>query len=75
MRTVFCVQTFKRAGRALQPCALIPFESAVEAEEVGERLSGRHDGVLVYAMDCDPEHEIWSEPELFAAHGQVPRLY
>lgn len=74
VRTLFCVQTFRRRGLVIEPHMLAQYESAVEAEEVGARLSRRADGVLVYAIDCDPEHDIWEEPEVFARHGLVPAL-
>lgn len=72
-RTVFCVQSFKRAGRQLLPERAAQFGSATEAVELGERLRPRSAGVIVYALRGDPEAEAWEEPEVFMAHGLVPQ--
>lgn len=73
-RLVFSVQTYVRRGRDLAPAARYEFLSGVEAEEAGRDLSRVTDGVLVYAQFGDPDIGVWEEPEVFARHGDAPRL-
>ncbi len=73
-KTLYIAQPFFRRGRALTTGRAYSFPCAVDAEEAGRELSRVSDGVLVYAVTGDPEFEVWGEPELFATHGDVPRI-
>jgi hypothetical protein len=50
------------------------YRSATEAEEVGLALSRRAAGVLVYAVNGNPEEERLGRDDLLAAHGDVPSI-
>lgn len=73
-RTVFCVQAYFRRDRRLTPGALYEFDSGLDAEEAGRELSRAADGVLVYAVECEPRYEVWGEPVIFARYGETPRI-
>lgn len=72
-RTVFCVQPYRKVGRRLEPGAVQQFSCATEAEAAGERLRTVSAGVVVFVVEGAANGEVLSEPELFAAHGEVPR--
>lgn len=72
--TYFCVQAFRWRGDTLELSHLSRFTSATEAEATGELVGRQTAGVLVYAVDGEPEHDIWNEPRLLATHGVVPEF-
>jgi hypothetical protein len=72
--TVFCVQAYERTGLRLAAGRRRLFTSASEAEHVGERLSATVTGLIVYAVEGDPDVELWGEEAVFAKHGIVPRI-
>lgn len=74
MRMLFCVQAYRRTDSGLQRGEAHRYTSATEAEEVGEVLSSRYAGVIVYGVEAKPEWEIWGEPWLLAEFGDVPTL-
>jgi hypothetical protein len=71
--TFFCVQAFSRKGDTLQEVKLLRFTSATEAETVCGKLQPHVAGVAIYELEGDAEHEVWGEPTLWAAVGDVPR--
>lgn len=72
--TYFCVQAYKRSKRGLERIDLLRFTSATEAETVGGKLSPHVAGVMIYALEGDAENEVWGEPTLWSALGDVPDL-
>lgn len=73
LRTVFCVQTFSKKGRALATGPLRQYGSGAEALQKGEDLQSRNAGVLVYSVEGDPAFDYWDEPKVLASYGQVPQ--
>jgi hypothetical protein len=73
-KTVYCVQAYKRSPRGLERINLLQFTSATEAEEVCGKLSSHVAGVLIYALEGDPDTEIWGEPERWSFLGEVPEM-
>jgi hypothetical protein len=70
-RLHYFAQPFWRGRR--EPGPRYPFLCAVEAEEGGAILAKSADGVLVYQQWVDPEAEIFSDIEVLAIMGDVPR--
>lgn len=72
MQTIFCVQTYWRAGRRLEMGQLRQFADEAPAREAGLALSKRMPAVLVYAITGEPEADFWDEPQLLEKYGAVP---
>ena len=72
-KMVYCVQGFIRAGRELTPRAQRHYDSEEAAIVDARRLSERVAGVLVFSIEGDPKHDLWSEPTLIRKYGSVPR--
>lgn len=70
--TIFCVQPFWNDGRKLAHGCLRQFTEEGRALRAGAVAAGRNSGVIVYAVDGDPDFEEWGRPRLLAVHGDVP---
>lgn len=68
--TVFCVQTYKRAGKVLARAVLMQFTSASEAEEVAAAMAPGSAAVVMYALSGNAAADIWDEPEVFVTYGE-----
>lgn len=73
--TVYCVQSFWRAGPAkLARNDLRQFDSERRAREIGESEARRQGGAIVYSVSGSPEFDHWDPPRLIVALGDVPPL-
>jgi hypothetical protein len=72
MKTVYCVQAYGKKGRTLTKGALRQFGTEQEAADVGQLLSRRVVGVVVFSVSGEPAADYWEEPRLLATHGEVP---
>ena len=72
-KTIYCVQGFVRAGKALAPGSQRHHETEEAAINDGRRLSERAAGVLVFSIEGDAKLDLWGEPELIRKYGSVPR--
>lgn len=73
-KTYYCVQAYRRSGGGLRKIDLLRFTSATEAEEVGDKLHPHVAGVMIYVLEGDPDTEVWGEPAVWAALGEVPEV-
>ena len=72
MQSIYCVQTYWRQGRRMEPGQLRQFAGEADARQVGKSLAVRMPGVLVYAITGEPEADFWDEPRLIARYGDAP---
>lgn len=71
--TVYVMQPYWQAAKRLTAGTPRQFETREEAERAGERAARVQAGALVYSLTGEPEFEAWSEPEVLARLGSVPR--
>lgn len=72
MQTIFCVQTYWRQGRRMEPGQLRQFAAEAEARSVGRSLSRRMPGVIVYSVTGEPEADFWDDALVIARYGDAP---
>ncbi len=70
-QTVYIVQPY--VGARLVPGRLEEFGDRTEALRVGEALSARRAGVIVAAVNCEPDFGQWDEPRVLATYGRTPK--
>lgn len=70
--TIYCVQTYWKDRRRLNSGDLRQFKDEPKARAHAERMSVRQDGVLLYALEGDPDMDFWDEPRVIAAYGETP---
>ena len=61
----------KRGGK-LVPCTPQKAKDAARAIAAAERMAGQYAGVVVLEECSDPEQDIYAEPRLLRAVGNVP---
>lgn len=67
--TRFCVQVFPKRNA---PAEAQEFMCKGDAMLVGQLAARRAVGVAVYEVTGWPVQDLWREPELIAAYGQLP---
>lgn len=72
-RTEFSVQPFVYRRKKLTAEPVRPAGGREQAMRLGERLAARNAGVLVYSRRVAPALDEYDEPEVLAAHGELPR--
>ena len=73
IRTIFCVQPYqKSAGRLVKGHMrrLLSRDAAITAAKA---YRGSAAGVVVYCVRGYPEADVWSDPQVIAMSGEVPR--
>ncbi|MFN4287541.1 MAG: hypothetical protein ACK4E3_03490 [Brevundimonas sp.] len=70
--TVYFVQTYWKDRLRLNMGVLRSAPSEASAREMGERLSRREDGVIVYCLKGCTDLDVWSEPITLAVYGETP---
>ena len=74
MVTTFIILPFvvaKRGGK-LVPCPAQKAKDAGKAVAAAERMAGQYAGIVVLEETSDPEQDIYAEPRLIRAIGNVP---
>ena len=74
MATSYIILPFvvaKRGGK-LVPSTPQKAKDAAKALAAAERMTGQYAGLVVLEEQSDPEQDIYAEPKLLRAIGQVP---
>ena len=74
MVTTYIILPFivgKRGGK-LVPCPAQKAKDAARAIAAAERMAGQYAGLVVLEEQSDPEQDIYAEPRLLRAIGNVP---
>ena len=61
-----------KRGNKLVPCPQQKAKDATRAIAAAERMAGQYAGVVVLEEESDPEQDIFAEPRLLRAIGNVP---
>ncbi len=72
VRTIYCVQPYRRTAGRLVKCDLRRLLSQDAALRAARAMKGAADGVVVFVVFGSPEADYWSEPRLIAKAGDVP---
>ncbi|MDP3869150.1 hypothetical protein [Phenylobacterium sp.] len=70
--TRYCVQPYARHGKRLVAGEPQQFRERGEAMGVSRRMRRRVAGVAVYEVSGWPVYDLWREPRLIEAFGEVP---
>jgi hypothetical protein len=71
-RAIYCAQAYVRRGGRLTLGMRYDFDCAVDAETAGRDLSRVVDGVIVFGQEGSAEFDVWTDPEIYARHGETP---
>lgn len=73
-KTIYCAQAFwPRRGR-LKGGEVHQFLNRERAVEGGRALTTAAPGVAVFSVDGYPDIDLWEEPKLLEAFGEVPSI-
>ena len=61
-----------KRGNKLVPCPPQKAKDATRAIAAAERMAGQYAGIVVLEEESDPEQDIFAEPRLLRAIGNVP---
>ena len=61
-----------KRGNKLVPCPPQKAKDAARAIAAAERMAGQYAGIVVPEEESDPEQDIYAEPRLLRAIGNVP---
>ncbi len=61
-----------KRGNKLVPCPPQKAKDAARAIAAAERMAGQYAGIVVLEEESDPEQDIYAEPRLLRAIGNVP---
>lgn len=70
--TVYCVQTYRRQGRAVERARRSSYSRPADAVRDGAAAATRCAGVIVYAVEIDAALEAANLVRVLARHGQTP---
>jgi hypothetical protein len=72
--TVFVVETYWRSRDQIERAQLHQFGTDNEARTAGRMLSNRASGVAVYRVSGSPRLDLWDDPVMLEAFGEVPAI-
>lgn len=72
LKTLYCVQPYRRAAGKLAPGDLRRLLSRDAAIRAARAMRGLCVGVVVYRVTGSPDADYWSDPVLIARAGEVP---
>ena len=71
-KTIYCAQAFWRRGGRLVGGEVRQFLNEERARQGGEILLTGADGVAVFSLEGYPDVDLWDDPQLIEALGDVP---
>lgn len=72
-RKVYCVEDFKRTEAGYDRGHAAQHASETAARRAGRARLPYASGAVIYLLEGYPDHDAWSEPEVLAALGDVPK--
>ena len=74
MATTYIILPFvvAKRGNKLVPCPAQKAKDATRAIAAAERMAEQYAGIVVLEEQSDPEQDIYAEPRLLRAIGNVP---
>lgn len=73
-KTIYCAQAFWNRGGRLQGGEVHQFLNRERAIEGGRALASGALGVAVFSVDGYPDVDLWDEPRMIEAFGEVPAI-
>lgn len=74
MRTIFCVQPYRRSAEGLRKGHLRRLLSRDAAIRAARAMKAHEDGVIVFRVTGCPEADFWSDPVMIARAGDTPEV-